>query len=108
MKVKERIECIKPVLSTEGSGRGMLRAVEVVDVVGVNVLRVDVIVVEAVRIEEVVEVVDTMCAALPILFVGFQPKVLRNGGEVGVVFGKVEGEEVCVYRGIFGGGIEGA
>jgi len=73
MKVKERIECIKPVLSTEGSGRGMLGAVEEVDVVGVNVLGVDVVVVvEAVRVEEV-EVVGTMYAALPILFVGFQP-----------------------------------
>ena len=74
MKVKERIECIKPVLSTEGSGRGMLGAVEEVDVVGVNVLGVDVVVVvEAVRVEQVVAVVGTMCAALPILFVGFQP-----------------------------------
>ena len=73
MKVKERIECIKPVLSTEGSGRGMLGAVEEVDVVGVNVLGVDVVVVEAVCVEEVVEVVGTMCAVLPILFVGFQP-----------------------------------
>ena len=73
----------------------MLEAVEVVDVVGVNVLEVDVVVVvEAVRVEEVVEVVGTMYAALPILFVGFQPKVLENGGEVGVVFGKVGGEEV--------------
>ena len=92
MQVKERIECILPNLSAVGSSRGMVGAVEVVEVVEINVVGVDVVVVDVVRVEAV-DVVGTMYAGLPILFAG-REVLLGIGGEVRVVLGKVGEEEV--------------